>query len=84
MKKVRYLVTWFEVGAFGVSEPKFHAGRDYPVTDETLRHAARGIAEEVDVEEAAEPPAGAPAAPSEGSAEVDAAAPAAPRKRGSK
>lgn len=43
MKVIRYLATWFDAGA-----PLFQGGKFYPVTDESTRHVAQGIAEEVD------------------------------------
>lgn len=49
MKLIRYIESWFEVGTHGASEAKFEAGKHYPITDETQAHAARGIAEEVEV-----------------------------------
>lgn len=52
MKRIHYSATWFEVGPGGYSEAKYKAGQDYPVTEETLRHAARGIAKEIDVPDA--------------------------------
>ncbi len=54
MKLHRYLVTWFEVNAGGNSYPKFEAGKSYAITEETTRHWAQGVAEEVDVEVSAE------------------------------
>jgi hypothetical protein len=48
MKLIRYLESWFHVTAGGGSQAKYEAGKFYPVTDETARHVAHGIAEEVD------------------------------------
>lgn len=45
MQVVRYLQTWFHVGAAGHSEAKFEAGKFYSKSEETLRHVAHGIAE---------------------------------------
>lgn len=49
MKVARFLQTYYEVGSHGVSEAKYEAGKDYPLTNETKRLVARGIAEPVDV-----------------------------------
>lgn len=48
MKLIRFLLDWFEVGSNGSSEVKFAAGTHYAVTDETMGHVARDIAEVVD------------------------------------
>lgn len=48
-KAVRYLATWFENAA-----PKYVEGRVYPLTEETERHAANGVAEFVNVDRTVE------------------------------
>lgn len=51
MKVIRYIDSWFESG-----DVKYESGKDYPVSDETAAHAARGIAQEIEVaDEVAEP-----------------------------
>jgi hypothetical protein len=64
MKAIRYTQSFHAVGEHGFSAPVYEAGKDYPVTDETRRHVARGIAEEVDLPDPAAEAAPAPAAPS--------------------
>ncbi|HNB43175.1 MAG TPA: hypothetical protein PLL72_03170 [Burkholderiaceae bacterium] len=49
MKMARYLQSYFDVDGSGNSRPKYEAGQDYPVTEETTRHVALRYAEEVDV-----------------------------------
>jgi hypothetical protein len=59
MQIVRYLSSWFHVGASGASEAKYEAGKHYPVTDETSRHIEHGIAELVDAPDDADKAAAA-------------------------
>lgn len=49
MKLIRYIASWFDVGA-----EKYAAGGYYPVTDETKQHVAQGVAEVVDAPEDAD------------------------------
>lgn len=44
VKRIQFNATWYADGA-----PKYVAGQHYPVTEETQRQVAVGIAEEIDV-----------------------------------
>lgn len=43
MKVIKFNTTFYDVGV-----PKYEAGKHYPVTEETQRQVAVGIAEEID------------------------------------
>lgn len=74
MKKIRFSANFHETDAGGNSVIRFAAGQDYPADDaEAIRCVARGIAEEVEVDEEAPAAAAPESAPA---AEADAAAPA--------
>jgi hypothetical protein len=59
MKLIRYIASWFHVGASGASEAKYEAGKFYAQSEETLRHVAHGIAELVDAPDDADKAAAA-------------------------
>jgi cell division septation protein DedD len=44
-KVIRYTANWFNDGAL-----QYEAGKHYPITAETLRHAEIGVAEEVEID----------------------------------
>lgn len=53
MKAIRFLADFYAVGGSGDSQVKYAKGQTYSVDDETQRQVAAGIAEEVDVMDAA-------------------------------
>lgn len=53
MKAIRFLADFYAVGGSGDSQVKYAKGQTYPVNDETQRQVTAGIAEEVDVPDAA-------------------------------
>ena len=52
MQRIKFMVNGFVLGT-EAGVPKFEAGKDYPVDDETLEHVASGNAELIDVPEQA-------------------------------
>ena len=53
MKAIRFLADFYAVGGSGDSQVKYAKGQTYPVDEETQRQVAAGIAEEVDMPDAA-------------------------------
>jgi hypothetical protein len=54
MKAIRFLADFYAVGGSGDSHVKYAKGQTYPADEETQRQVAAGIAEEVDVADAAQ------------------------------
>ena len=50
-KALRYTETWFKT-TDGISRPEFEAGKIYPLHPHASLHVARGIAAEVEVDDA--------------------------------
>lgn len=51
MKKIRYLLNWYDTNGGGASFLKYEAGSDYELNDESERHVLQGHAVYVEAQE---------------------------------
>ena len=60
MKKIRYLLNWYDTNGGGASFLKYEAGSDYELNDESERHVLQGHAVYVEAQEPDQAAATAP------------------------